>query len=98
MLTRDTSHKIPGCIVVQTLEDALEKARELGSTEVFIGGGSEIYALAIPYADRLLLTIVDDQKEADSFFPDYSAFAKKTHEEHHEYEGLKYSFVTLERA
>lgn len=88
----------PNVIVVHSLEDALAKARELDSEEVHIGGGADLYAQALPFVDRLYLTLIDGSKEADTFFPEYEKdFTKKISEEAHEHEGLKYSWVTLER-
>lgn len=84
--------------VVNSIEEALAKASALDSEEVFIGGGGQIYEQALPHADRLYLTLIDDEKEGDSYFPDYEKlFTKKNSEEAHEDNGLKYRFVTLER-
>ncbi len=97
VVTRDTSYKPEGCIVVHSIEDAISKARELDSEEIFIIGGGEIYKAALPYTNRLYLTLIDAEKDADVFFPDYSEFTKKISEEKGEYEGISYSYVTLER-
>ena len=35
---------------------------------------NEVYAQALPLADKLYLTVVDDSPAADTYFPDYSAF------------------------
>ena len=39
--------------------------------EVFVIGGGELYTLALPFANRLYLTLVDDTTDADTFFPLY---------------------------
>ena len=79
-------------------ESAVEKASALDSQEIFIGGGAQIYALFLPQVDRLYLTLIDDEKEADAFFPPYEQeFTKKLSEESGEFNGLKYRFVVLER-
>jgi len=66
--------------------------------EIFIIGGGEIYKQALPMADKLYLTIVDDApKDADTFFPDYSEFKKIIKEESREYNGIKYTFLELIR-
>ena len=88
---------IEGCLVYDSLEKALEAAHAVDTEEVHIGGGSEIYAQALPYVDRLYLTLIDDEPEADSFFPDYSEFTKVIESEKREYEGLTYEWLTLER-
>ncbi|KKW32412.1 MAG: Dihydrofolate reductase [Parcubacteria group bacterium GW2011_GWA1_53_13] len=81
-----------------SLEDALAQAKKLDKEEVFIIGGAQIYEQALPYADRLYLTLIEDTKEADAFFPEYEKlFTKKVSEEPREYEGLQYRWVTLEK-
>lgn len=84
--------------IVHSPEEALAAARALDSEEVFIGGGAQIYALMLPHADRLYLTLIDDKKPADAFFPAYEKlFTKTISEEAGEYEGLRFRFVTLEK-
>lgn len=86
-------------IATDSLERALAVAKEQpGSEEIHIGGGAEIYRQAMPYITKLCLTLIDDSKEADAFFPEYEKeFTKKTFEESREHEGLKYRWVDLER-
>ena len=67
------------------------------SGEIFVIGGGQIYQEAIGLADKLYLTIVEGNPNADTFFPDYSAFTKIVSKEEHESDGHKYSFVDLER-
>ncbi len=85
-------------IVVPSIEEGIEKARTLDSKEIHIGGGAEIYRQAFPYMDRLCLTLIDDEKEADTFFPPYEhIFTKKVFEESREWKGLRYKWVDLEK-
>jgi len=87
-----------GVTSVGSIEEAIQKAREADSEEIFVIGGASVYQGALPYVDRLYLTIVDDEKDADSFFPAYEKeFARIVHEEAHESNGLKYRWVDLER-
>lgn len=100
VITRDASYQAPGATVVTSLEEALTQAKQAsGSEEIFIVGGGEIYKMALPtITDRLYLTIIDKEVEGDTFFPEYKdQFTKKIFEEHHEFEGLKYSYLTLEK-
>jgi|SRR3989344_3651970 len=84
--------------IVHSSEEALAKARSLDSEEIFIGGGAQIYAALLPHADRLYLTQIEDDKEADAFFPAYeSLFTKTVSEEAGKHEGLRYRWVTLEK-
>ena len=87
-------------IVADSIEDAIEKTKEApGSEEIFIGGGGQIYAAALPLVDKLYLTLIEDDKEGDSYFPAYEKeFTKVTFDESRDYEGLKYLWVDLERA
>ncbi len=87
--------KIPGVIVVHSLDEAIEKAK--GDKEIFVIGGGSVYAAAIDRVDRLYLTVVDAvSPEADTFFPDYSRFTKVIEESVHEENGMKYTYRTLE--
>lgn len=100
VITRDKDWEYEGAVVVHTLEDALEVAKKSpGSEEIHIGGGAEIYKLALPRMDKLYLTLIDaEDKEADIFFPAYEdQFTKKVFEEEHEWNGIKYTYVDLER-
>jgi len=69
ILTRNYEYQADGCIVVHTLQAALTHANDYGEDEFFIIGGVEIYTEFLPIADRLYLTIVHSQGEADTFFP-----------------------------
>ena len=85
-------------MVVSSIEEGIEKAREENPKEIHIGGGAQIYEQALPYIDKLYLTLIDDEKGADTFFPPYEdIFTKKVFEESHEWNGLKYKWVDLER-
>jgi dihydrofolate reductase len=98
VVTRDPSYQYEGAIVVQSLEEALAKAKALDPEEIHIGGGAQIYEQVLPQTDKLFLTLIDDDKEADTFFPVYETqFTKKTLDEPHEWNGLKYRWVDLER-
>ena len=87
-------------IVAHSLEEAIEIAKQQpGADEIHIGGGAELYKQAFPMIDKLYLTIVDAEAEADAFFPEYAdQFTKKVFEERREWNGMKYKFVDLERA
>ncbi len=97
VITRDKMFEIPGVIIARSLEEATEAAKREGKEEVFIIGGGQIYEQAIKLADKLYLTIVEGEYDADTFFPDYSDFKKVILEEKHESEGYKYKFLELER-
>ena len=85
-------------VLAHSIDDAIQKAKEIDQDEIFIGGGAQVYEQALPFTDRLYLTLVDDDKEGDAYFPAYEEqFTKIISEEPREHEGLKYKWVTLER-
>ncbi len=71
VLSRDPTFAPNGAIVVRTLDDAIERARDSGGGEAMVIGGAEIYALALPQADRLYFTLIDTEMRGDVFFPDF---------------------------
>ncbi|PIR84011.1 hypothetical protein COU18_01220 [Candidatus Kaiserbacteria bacterium CG10_big_fil_rev_8_21_14_0_10_51_14] len=99
VITRDPNWAYEGVIVTHSLEEALAKARAIPSDEIHIGGGAEIYKEALPLIDKLYLTLIDAEGEADTFFPPYEKeFTKKVFEEDHEWNGIKYKYLDLERS
>lgn len=99
IITRDSSYSAPGATVTTSIEHALASARQAPENEeIFVVGGGEIYKAALPFTDRLYITMVDKEVEGDAFFPEYSnKFSKKISEESGEFEGLKYSYLILEK-
>ena len=99
VVTRSRDFAAPGCRVVYSLADALAAAA--GAAEVFVIGGAEIYALALPLASRLEFTEVDVAVQGDAYFPDFdrSAWLEVSREPGSapSPEGLRYDFVTYER-
>ena len=71
VLSRQTNFIAQGCQVVSSVEQGLEIARADSETEVFIGGGSIIYAQALPLADRIYLSRVHAVLSGDTFFPSF---------------------------
>lgn len=70
-ISRNPQASFPGAESAQSLESALELAAAAGETEVFIIGGGQIYASALPLADTLQLTLVEaTAPDADTFFPE----------------------------
>ena len=92
--------QLPGAECFPSLEAALQACTD--EEEVFIIGGASLYAAALPLADRLYLTEVDDsEREADVFFPalDPQVWHEKSRECHptDEKHLYSYSFVNYER-
>lgn len=88
----------PKLIIVDSLEEALQKAKPSeGADEIFIGGGGQLWEQSMTQIDRLYLTIVQGDYTADTFFPDYSDFKKIISEENHESGEYTYKFLVLEK-
>ena len=68
IITRQEGYKQDGCIVVHSLEEALEAVKD--QEKVFIIGGGTIYKEAIDKADELYLTLVHHEFEGDTYFPE----------------------------
>ncbi|WP_417453029.1 dihydrofolate reductase [Kiloniella sp.] len=77
VITRDGNFAAEGVCLSKSLEEALDLAREevkrQGGGELMIIGGAQIYSQAIDLADRLYITEVDLEPEADAFFPETKA-------------------------
>lgn len=91
--------QIAGCEVVHSLSEAL--ALFPADEEVFIIGGAQIYAEALPIADRFYLTRVEHAYEGDTRFPEWDAgewrlVASERHEHGTEYPH-PFTFETYER-
>ncbi|MCL4209562.1 MAG: dihydrofolate reductase [Phycisphaeraceae bacterium] len=72
VITRDRSWAHEGVQVAHSLDEAIAGISP-DETEAFIIGGGEIYALALPRADRLYLTRVEATIEGDTYFPAFDA-------------------------
>jgi len=75
VITRNPDFTAPeGVKVVSSLDEAIRMADNValieGSDEAVVIGGSEIYAQALPLADRLYLTQVHAEVDGDTFFPE----------------------------
>lgn len=70
VITRQSNYVPEGCIVVNSLKEAVEKAKTIDENPYIIGGG-EIYHLALDIADKIELTRVHATfDDADAFFPE----------------------------
>lgn len=98
VLTRDKAFKAEGAKVLHSFEEA----RKLGEREeLMVIGGAEIFAYFLPYADKLLVTVIDEVIEGDVRMPeiDWSRFELTSErpgvrDEKNPYD---YRFLTYER-
>jgi dihydrofolate reductase len=93
VLTRDPAWSFDGVLVANTVEEALAMAAGLPG-DVMVAGGAQVYAAALPYADRQVLTRVRLSPDGDVRYPDFVAEEwTETAREPHE----AYDRVFLER-
>ena len=90
-----TITELPGCDVYPSLQEALDSCQP--DEKVYIIGGARVYAEAMPLADRLCLTLVDDEpRDADAFFPDFSQWKEVWRENHAADERHSYSYAFVD--
>ena len=98
ILTKNQSYNYPGVTIARSLPEALELAHSLNPTEIHLGGGGEVYQAALPYTDRLHLTLVDDEPKSDTYFPNYNQdFTCLKKHGQRQYKNLSYEWVDLVR-
>jgi dihydrofolate reductase len=99
ILSRNKNLIIKGCTVVNSLDAALDAAK--GAEEIFITGGAHLYNKFLGDADRLYLTLIDEEFQGDTFFPDYTQYQWKEVDMINNPADAKnpysYTFLTLER-
>lgn len=100
VITRNSDWKQEGILIVNSLQEAIEKSKEIDQ-EIFIIGGGNIYEQALNISDALEVTEVHHPFEGDTIFPEIDpdewkeVFREKfSTDEKHTYE---YSFVRYER-
>ncbi len=99
IITCDKNYKAEDCVVVHSIEEALNAAENY--EEVMVIGGSQIYKEFLPKANKMYLTLIDADFEGNVFFPDYKVEEWKeiAYEEHERDANNQYNyiFLTLER-
>ena len=99
VVSRNAQLRLDGAETASSLEDALRLC--VGVEQVFLIGGAQLYAEALPSADRLIVTEIDADIAGDAHFPaiDPQRWIATERERHHsEANGFDYAFVTYERA
>jgi dihydrofolate reductase len=97
VITRDTGFRAEGAIVVHSFDEALARAGD--AAEICIIGGADIYRAALPRTGRIHLTEVHTDVEGDTRLApfDHAHWCETAREDHVTADGLRYSYVTLER-
>lgn len=95
IITRKKDYKPQGTIVVHSLEEAIRVSKL--DEQAFIIGGGEIYKMAMDTADKIELTRVHGEFDADTFFPevDKSKWELVKEQYHEKDERHKYAFTYL---
>lgn len=97
VLTRRNVELDPSIVVVHSIDELLSYIDSLDE-EVMIIGGAQIYSQMIGYANKMLLTEIDDSCDADVYFPSFSLddWNREVIGEH-QYEDINYSHVVYTR-
>jgi dihydrofolate reductase len=94
VITRDRGWRADGADAAGSIDEAI--ALTTSAAKVFVIGGAQTYALALPMADELVLTEIDADLPGDTFFPawDRSLFTATAREAHTSADGIGYHFTT----
>jgi len=98
VVTRDAAWRAEGAERAGSLDEALALVAD--APKAFVIGGGELYALALPHADELVLTEVDASfGDADTFFPafDRAGFVEEARDARVAADGTRFAFVTYRR-
>jgi dihydrofolate reductase len=99
VVTRNQALTIEGCIIAHSLQEAIAACK--GDNEIFIVGGADLYTQALPLADRLYLTEIQQEVTGDAHFPsiNLSNWQEISREVHSQLtpQALHYHFVTYQR-
>ena len=98
ILTQNREYEAEGCMVVHSIAEALDLAK---TDEVFVIGGAEVFQLFIPFAERLYITLIEHEFEADTFFPEFDIeeweLASSEDGVHDDKNPYDYSFLVYEK-
>jgi len=101
VLSFDKKYDAEGCVVANSLKEALKIAKENGETEAFIIGGASVYKQAIDLADKIYLTRIHNDFDGDVYFPklDMRKWKEISREGHNpdDKNPYKYEFLVLKR-
>lgn len=101
IVSRNSSYQQKGCIVVDSIEAAINHACRL-SDEVFVVGGATLYEAVLPFADTLYLTQINQNFAGDTFFPllDSSGWIEEKREDvsYDDQVKFSYSFIKLRKS
>lgn len=71
VLSRSDQKSTKDVIYLKSLDDAIRYAEESSKREIFVIGGGDVYQQALPIVNRIYLTTINKEYEADTFFPEF---------------------------
>lgn len=97
ILTNNKDYIVNGALIMHNIEEVLEYVKNTDET-CFIIGGAKIYEIFLPYCNNLYLTEIDDEKDADVYFPkfDKNMYNSEIVEENEE-NNIKYKMLVYRR-
>jgi dihydrofolate reductase len=100
VVSRDPAYPTHGATLAASLADAVRQAAaKANADEAFVIGGAQLYREALPIADRLYLTEIEQDFDGDVFFPDVSPrdWQEISRQSGQASSGLRFAFVVYRR-
>ncbi|MBI2651821.1 type 3 dihydrofolate reductase [Candidatus Woesearchaeota archaeon] len=101
IITSNKNYKAKDCVIVHSIKEALKSAGNKNNEEAMVIGGAKIYEEFLPIANKVYLTVIDEDFDGNIYFPDFSRKEwKETKREEHESDKVnpyKYAFLVFER-
>lgn len=100
IITHNEDYKAGDAVIVHSLDELLDKLKEIPDDEIYIIGGSSVYDMMLPYCNTVHVTKIDHKYEADAYFPDLDASDEwriTAESDEQVYFDLTYRFIKYER-
>lgn len=103
VITRDKNYQVEGAIVVHSIDEAIEAAKDFSDEDIYVIGGESIYRQMLPFCDVAHITKIDYEYQADAHFPNLDqevlngAFKITETSDERTYFDLIYEFIKYER-
>lgn len=100
ILSTNKEFKVEGAVIVNSVEELLEKLKKFASKDIYIIGGESIYRQLLPYCDTAHVTKIDHAYNADSHFPNLDEMTEwkiTADSEEQTYFDLEYVFLKYEK-
>lgn len=100
VLSKDKNFSAEGITVCHSVEELMDCLKQYNSDDVYVIGGAEIYALLIDKCENIIITRINNTKQADKFFPDIDKMKEWKLcdiSEDYDYEGTSYRFCCYKK-